>query len=229
MTIQKTLYENAKYNISQIQQDISDVIPTLVNTVYIKNSVIMPKCKSYITPSELDTPSVMNSCQTTGYVAVIREEYRNTLCKRGCIARIIDLTFDDTQDDSRLYVQGIKRFLSYQKIDINQHPYEMIKPDFRAFKNDDKDIGGIVDTKTLDPVFMQFFFLFLYDLNINTQIDFSSLSLDKFINSLITILPISDMEKFLLSEMPSLTKRQEALALILNCQINDLTTPTKYH
>jgi Lon protease-like protein len=229
MATQKILYENAKYDISKMQQNISHTIPTLINTVYIKNSVVMPKCKSLITPIELDIPSVVNAAKTTGYVAIVREEYRHEALKKGCIARITELAFDDINDDYRLSVHGIKRFLSYQEVTVDQFPYEIIKPDFRSFKNDDKETGAIVDMQTLDSIFMQFFFLFLSDLNIDANIDFNSLLLDKFINSLITILPISDAERFLLSEMPSLKKRQDTLSLILNCQINDLTTPTKYH
>jgi Lon protease-like protein len=189
----------------------------------------MPKCKSYVVLSELDIPSVINACNTSTYIAIIREEYRNTQLKRGCIARVSDFIVDDETQQIKLEVFGIKRFMSYQNIQIANNPYEVIKPDFRLFDNDDTTNPPSVDLNTLDTIFIQCFWLFLNELNLQTSIDFNSLSLDKFINSLITIMPISDMEKFHLSEIPSLVKRQENLSVILNCQFNGLTDTTKYN
>jgi Lon protease-like protein len=229
VSIQKIIYENAKYNILKIQESLDYTMPTLINTAYIKDSVVMPKCKYHVVLSDLDIPSVINACKTTGYIALIREEYRHNSLKKGCVAHILDFIVDDDNEEVKLYVKGITRFLSYQEATMTQSPYEMIKPDFCAFKNDNTGNSVSVDVAQLDPIFIHFFLLFIGELNIDTHIDMNALSLDTFINSLITMIPICDMEKMYLSEIPSLKKRQEALALILNCQFNGLTTSPKYH
>jgi Lon protease-like protein len=229
VSIQKIVYENAKFNILKIQESLDYTMPALINAAYIKDSIVMPKCKSFIVLSELDIPAVMNACKTTGYIALIREEYRHNSLKKGCVAHILDFIVDDDNQEVKIYVNGISRFLSYQEVNILQSPYEMIKPDFSAFNNDNTCDSVSVNIAELDPVFIRFFLLFVCELNIEEQIDFHSLSLDKFINSLITIMPICDMEKFYLSEIPSVKKRQEALSLILKCQFNGLTPSPKYH
>lgn len=232
MSLEKTLYENKQYNIQKLKKKIALQIPSLIHTVYFNGMVVMPKCKCYVLLKNIDVLSLIKTIDTTGYIGLVREHYKSNLVKRGCLVRVLDYTIEETEDKIeyiKLYVEGIKRFVSYQDAQITGYPHEVIKPDFRLFDKDDTQIPIPINFDTLDPIFVQFFLQFIGDLNIDNKIDFGSLSLDKFINSLIMIMPISDTERFYLSELSGLSKRQEALSLILNCAFNGLTSEYKYH
>jgi Lon protease-like protein len=230
MSIQKLLYENKDYNIIQIEKDIDYQIPDLIHTAYFDNMVIMPKCKCHVIITEQDIPSVKHIIDTNSYIALIREDYRSSIVKQGCIARILDYEMNDVQS-IKLHIEGIKRFLSYEDTTIFSYPYEVIKPDFNHFDKDSIKIPIPIDFSEIDPILIQFFLQFISDLSGNdtNKVDFGSLSLDKFLNSLIMIMPITDIERFYLSEIPSLMQREEALSLILNCTFNSLTHTYKYH
>ncbi len=228
MFIQKLLYENKDYNINLIEKEIDYKIPDLVHTAYFDNMVIMPKCKCHIVITEQDIPSVKHVINTNDYIALIREDYRSSTVKQGCIARILDCETTESKN-IKLHLEGIKRFLSYEDTTILGYPYEVIKPDFSHFDKDSNKNPIPIDFSEIDPILIQFFLQFIGDLSGDGKVDFGSLSLDKFLNSLIMIMPISDSERFYLSEIPSLMKREEALSLILNCTFNSLTHTYKYH
>ncbi len=237
MYIEKILYENKKYNIKNIENNIHYNMPTLIHTAYYDNMVIMPKCKCHVVLESNHIESLLDIIETTGYIAFVREHYKSSNVKRGCVGRILDYTIEKEEGSEegkdktyiKLHVEGIKRFVSYQDAQIRGYPHEIIKPDFRLFEKDDTQIPIPIDFETLDAIFVQFFLQFIGDLNIDNKVDFGSLSLDKFLNSLIMVMPISDTERFYLSEISSLSKRQEALSLILNCTFNGLTSEHKYH
>jgi len=229
MSIQKILYENKKYNIPSIDKNTRHKIPTLVQTAYFENMVVMPKCKCHVNFAHIDIPSIMQAVSTTGYLALVRSHYRSNHLKRGCIAYVLDYSFDEETNTIKLYLEGIKRFISYQESDLIGYPHEVIKPDFHIYDHDDSTIPTPIDLDSIDPIFIQFFLQFIHSLNINGQIDFANLSLDKLLNSLIMIMPVSDSERLYLSEIPSTFKREKALALILNCTFNSLTSTYKFH
>jgi Lon protease-like protein len=229
MTVEKVLYENLSYDIPILEKSMDYKIPTLINTLYFDNMVIMPKCKTYIGVNNIDIQAVMNVIETTGYIALIRSHYKNTHLKRGCIARILNFIPEDEQEHTKIYVEGISRFLSYQDTQITGYPYDIIKPDLRLFEHDTIKTPIPIDFNDLDPIFIQFFLTFTSSLELENTIDFSILSLDKFLNSLIMMMPITDTERFYLSEIPSLNKRKEALSLILNSSFSTLTSGYKIH
>lgn len=229
MTIKKTIYQNKNYDIKTIEKKIQPTIPSLLNCAFFDNMVVMPKCKCFININKIDIHSVKHAIETTGYIALIRENYRNKHIKRGCVGRILNFIIDDEEEEFKIHIEGLKRFLSYQDANIAGLSYEMVKPDFRLFENDDSNIPTPIYLHNLPPIFSHFFLSFINDLNIETNVDFANLSLDKFLNSMIMIMPISDAERFYLSEIPSLKQREEALSLILNCGLNNLTSDSKYH
>jgi hypothetical protein len=237
MNIEKILYQNKKYNIHTIENTMNYNLPALIHTAYYDNMVVMPKCKCHVFLESTHIESLLNIIETTGYIAFVREHYKSSNVKRGCVGRILEYTVEKEEGNEegkektyiKLYVEGIKRFVSYQDAKIRGYPHEVIKPDFRLFEKDDTQIPIPINFETLDSIFLQFFLQFIGDLNIDSKVDFGYLSLDKFLNSLIMIMPISDTERFYLSELASLSKRQEALSLILNCTFNGLTSEHKYH
>ena len=157
MTVEKVIYENLSYDIPILEKSLDYKIPTLINTIYFDNMVVMPKCKTHIGVNNLDISSVMNVIETTGYIALIRSHYKTTHLKRGCIARILNFIPEDEQEHTKIYVEGISRFLSYQDTHIVGYPYEVIKPDLRLFEHDNIKTPIPINFNDLDPIFVQFF------------------------------------------------------------------------
>jgi len=227
--MQEIIYENKNYNIKQIDQSLCSNIPTMLHTAYFSNMVIMPKCKCHIYFPEADLPAIAQASTTTGYIAIIRKEYKNKRTKRGCVGRILDITIDPHNNTVKVDLEGVQRFISNKKATLKDYPYELIKPSFKSYKNDNNTTPTPINLETVDPVFIQFFLQFIETLEVKDEINFSSLSMDKFINSLIMVMPIRDSERVYLSELKSLKRQEQALALILNCTFKNLTSNYEFH
>lgn len=231
----RILFANENYDIKKIEEDIEARIPILLHTAYFDDMVIMPKCRCSVSLAGLDIPPFLRAESTSGYIALIRKCYKSKKLKRGCIVRIIEYITNEKEEDEAeeeiviVKVEGLKRFISYENAKVDGYEYELIKPDFQQFENDNTSSPIPINFDTLDPIFIQFFMQFIGMQELETKLEFSTISLDKFLNSLIMIMPISDVERLYLSEIPSLGKRQDALSLILNCNFSGLTNGYEYH
>lgn len=229
MPTQKLIYQNKNYNIQEIEENIGHSLPTLLHTAYYDGMVVMPKCKCFITLTNIDIYKMGQIIETSRHLAFIRKEYQSTQVKRGCFAQILDYTLNEEENNIKLHIEGISRFISYQDASIVGYPHELVKPDYEQYHKDNTSTPIPINLDTLDPILVRFFVQFISTLDIGNNINFASLSMDKLLNSLIMVMPITDSDRLYLSELPSLSKRERALSLILNCTFNNLTSSHQYH
>lgn len=227
--MQKLVYQNQNYDLGKINNHNKLELPTLLHTAYYDEMVIMPKCQAFVTLTNIDTASMMRILHTTKYLAFIRQEYKNEMVKKGCICQILDMIPNIADKRLRLQVSGISRFMSYQDAAIEGYPHEMVKPDISRYYADNSLTPIPMDIDKLDPVLVRCFIYFLNSLNLDKNIDFTELSKDKLLNSMIMTLPMSDIERRHLSELPSLAQREDQLALILKTTFDSLTGDTLCH
>lgn len=204
-------------------------LPEFLHIAYYSGLVIMPSCKCSLKLKGENAEAAKIAYDSDKNLGLVNTSYYNKDLKKGCYVKIRTLN-QEHNDIISLHVEGIARFQSLQKVKIADYKYECLYPDFTLYQNDyDKDFHNI-DFAHLNPVLVKHFMMFLTELEMNDLVNkLDSISLDKFLNSLIMIMPMRDIERTYLSELPSLKEREDALSLLLQNTSNHLTPDSNKH
>ena len=189
----------------------------------------MPSCKCSLKLKGENGEAAKIAYDSDKNLGLVNSSYYNKDLKKGCYVKIHNLN-QESNDIISINVEGIARFQSVQKVKLAHYKNECLYPDFTIYHDDyDKNFHNI-DFAHLNPVLVKHFMMFLTELEMNDLMGkLDSISLDKFLNSLIMIMPMRDVERTYLSELPSLKEREEALSLLLQNTSNHLTPSSSKH
>ncbi len=190
--------------------------PEIIHSVYTDRTVIMPSCAGTVLFTGKCAKAVLQAKETGGFIGIIQKQYRQSRVKRGCLTKIRSVEqLDETV--VQVLAEGICRFDSDDYYFIKGYDFEQIVVNYKAYENDSGFNQALIEFEKINPIFMQYFLSFVVDLTHGSpSLLIEGATMEKFINSLIMIMPIKQEERIFLSELTSLDERQNALAFLLN-------------
>ena len=205
------------------------VLPDILHAAYFSNMVVMPQCVCTVILENSNIHVANLVYQTTKQLGLIRTEYDGKPQKTGCYVNILNL--EPVSDSKvRLKVEGVSRFTTNTLMTIKHYRHKCIHANYEPYFDDYNVAEMSVNFNDLSPIFAKHFIDFLTQMNMESDITaMDTISMNKFLNSLIMIMPMRDIERKFLSEIPDLKSKQEALSLLLYHYDNGLSNMDILH
>lgn len=203
--------------------------PEILHAAYFTGGVIMPHCKSKIILEGGNVEAAKLAFEGCKQLGLMQKSYDGKNEKKGCFVLMEGLKAL-TSTRVEVVVTGVSRFMCDKLVSVDHYVHKCLIPNYDIYQDDYAPVTQMVSLKDVAPIFSKYFVMFLSQLNLEDSIDtLNMFSIDKFINSLIMIMPMRDVERLYLSELPSFKEKEKALSMILQSNETGLTTESKYH
>ncbi|MEM6603661.1 MAG: hypothetical protein AAF621_06385 [Pseudomonadota bacterium] len=204
-------------------------LPPMLLASYFAGMVIMPHCKCSVALKGHQGEIARHAYKTSRDLALIQTKYEHKAYKKGCYVKIDEL---EEVDDSivRLKVTGISRFTSTNILKVQNFKHNFLEVEYDYFKNDYDETKSILNLEEINPFLLNYMMAFLLDVGMHSEINgIDNLSMDKFLNSLIMVMPMRDIERDYLSELTTTKEKEDALSVILRDNEIGLTSNQIFH
>lgn len=200
-------------------------LPDTLHLAYFSGMVIMPHCSCSVVLGGKNAETAKLAYQSSSDIGLVQSTYEKKKIKQGCYGKITNLTYPKKgrTDLVKLNITGIARFVSEQFIKVPRYDHICAYVKYNKF-NDLIHKEKKVDFETMNPLFAKYLLTFLFEAGTSPDdMDISDLSFDKFINSLVMIMPMSIDERKMISEMITPQEKETALSTIMQLNEYSLT------
>jgi Lon protease-like protein len=192
-------------------------LPKLLPLLKTSHFIVMPKCTYTIMLTPKNKNIIEEAQKHNGYLAVLvnipNVNGSQNLCKVGTLLHIKHI--NELTENTMIIVEGICRMQITQHIKQNVG-CGYVYVDYNYYQHDLEISVKILDFDTIDVTFLKYFLYFLSSMHLENEFErVKGASLDKFINSLSMMMPISIAEKQLLLEAQTVEEREKLLSFML--------------
>ena len=206
-------------------------LPNTLHLSYFSGMVVMPHCKCSVVLGGKNAETAKMVYQSSGQIGLVQLDYKKNNEKIGCYAEINNLTYpkDNRSDLVRLTISAIARFKTHRYVRVPNYNYTCAHVEYSTF-DDLSQKEQKINMDAINPLLAKYFFSFLLDAG-TTQLEtgINDISLDRFLNSMIMIIPMSREERKFLSELKTTKEKEDALCMIMQVNEYNLTQTDLAH